>query len=203
MSGTKPFCEDAFLAALSVRGVLSRAAEDADVDRVTVWRRRESDPEFAKACQDAIELAADTLESEARRRALEGEQEPVLYQGQPTYVPEYDEAGYPIVDTVQEERPGFDAKGDPCTQLVAVKRHRRKLDANGQPILMTVRKRSDALLTLLLKGRRKSVFADRTELTGASGGPVVISDPDKRAARAAALLKLAEARKAFEDDSIV
>lgn len=172
MADMRHLWTDAFLAALSVRGVLSRAAEDADVDRVTVWRRRESDPEFAKACQDAIELAADTLESEARRRALEGELEPVLYQGQPTYVPEYDEAGYPIVDTVQEERPGFDAKGDPCTQLVAVKRHRRKLDANGQPILLTVRKRSDALLTLLLKGRRKAVFADRTELTGASGGPV-------------------------------
>jgi hypothetical protein len=31
---------------------------------------------------------------------------------------------------------------------------------------------SDQLLTLMLKGRRKSVYADRTELTGADGGPM-------------------------------
>lgn len=31
---------------------------------------------------------------------------------------------------------------------------------------------SDALLALLLKGRRKKVFADRVETTGADGGPV-------------------------------
>lgn len=31
---------------------------------------------------------------------------------------------------------------------------------------------SDQLLSLVLKGRRKSVYADRTELTGADGGPM-------------------------------
>lgn len=31
---------------------------------------------------------------------------------------------------------------------------------------------SDALMALLLKGRRKKVFADRTELTGEHGGPM-------------------------------
>ena len=31
---------------------------------------------------------------------------------------------------------------------------------------------SDQLLTLMLKGRRKGVYADRTELTGADGGPM-------------------------------
>lgn len=31
---------------------------------------------------------------------------------------------------------------------------------------------SDALLSLVLKGRRKSVYADRTELTGGDGGPM-------------------------------
>ena len=143
---------NAFLAALSVHGVMSRAAEAAGVDRTTPWRRRESDPEFAKACQEAIDQAADALETEARRRALEGIVEDVYHQG----------------------------------VVVGQKRNY-----------------SDSLLALLLKGRRKAVFADRTELTGANGGPVAISDPDKRAARAAALLKLAEARKALEDDSIV
>ncbi len=36
----------------------------------------------------------------------------------------------------------------------------------------TERRYSDALLALILKGRRKSVYADRTELTGPGGGPV-------------------------------
>lgn len=193
---------NAFLAALSVHGVLSRAAEEVGIDRTTVWRRRESDLEFRTACQEAMDMAADALEAEARRRALEGVEEPVVYQGQPTYVHEVDEAGYPVYDTVQEERSGFNEKGEPITRLVDVQRPRRKLDAKGQPILLTVRRHSDSLLALLLKGRRKSVFADRTELTGADGGAVVISDPDKRAARAAALLKLAEARKALEGDDI-
>jgi hypothetical protein len=112
---------DAFLAALAECGILSQAAEAAGVDRATVWRRRQDDAEFAKACDEAIDMAADKLEGEARRRALEGVEEPV-YQG---------------------------------GQLIGTK---------------TVY--SDSLLALLLKGRRKRVFAERVETTGADGGPV-------------------------------
>jgi hypothetical protein len=56
---------------------------------------------------------------------------------------------------------------------------------------------SDALLSLILKGRRKKVYADRTELTGADGGPMVQQvDDTTRSARVAQLMALAEARKA-------
>jgi hypothetical protein len=55
---------------------------------------------------------------------------------------------------------------------------------------------SDSLLALLLKGRRKKVFADRTELTGADGGPVKQElDDTARAARIAQLVAVAQARK--------
>jgi hypothetical protein len=37
---------------------------------------------YKKAFEDAAEEAADLLETEARRRALEGVEEPVFYQGQ-------------------------------------------------------------------------------------------------------------------------
>lgn len=191
---------DAFLAALREHGLLNRASLEAGIDRVTVWNRRKADQAFDQAVKDAIEHAADKLEQEARRRALEGEAEPVMYQGQPTYVLETDEAGYPIYDTVREERYTLNEKGQRVVELVDVKRPRRKLDANGQPIIMTVRKRSDPLLALLLKGRRKDVFADRTELTGANGGPVDMLDDNARAARAAALLKLAQQRQAADDE---
>lgn len=60
---------------------------------------------------------------------------------------------------------------------------------------------SDSLLALVLKGRRKQVYADRTELTGADGGPVATVDATQRAARAATLLKLAAARRALDDIS--
>jgi hypothetical protein len=61
---------------------------------------------------------------------------------------------------------------------------------------------SDSLLSLVLKGRRKKVYADRTELTGADGGPVATTDATQRATRAATLLKLAQARKAMQEIDI-
>ena len=72
------------------------------------------------------------------------------------------------------------------------------LDDNGQPIPLTVRKHSDAILALVLKGRRKKVYADRTELTGVEGAPVVI-DETAKAARLAQLMAIAQQRKDFED----
>jgi hypothetical protein len=62
----------------------------------------------------------------------------------------------------------------------------------------TERVYSDALMSLILKGRRKRVYADRTELTGVDGGPLVIDDA-ARAARIAALLKKAGERKDLDD----
>lgn len=112
---------EAFLAALAECGILTQAAELAGIDRVTVWRRRQDDADFSAACDRAIDMAADKLEAEARRRAVDGVEEPV-YQG---------------------------------GQLIGTR---------------TVY--SDSLLALLLKGRRKKVFAERVEQTGADGGPV-------------------------------
>ena len=73
------------------------------------------------------------------------------------------------------------------------------LDAHGQPIPLTTPKQSDALLSLVLKGRRKKVYADRTELTGAEGAPMQI-DETARSARVAQLLAMAERRKAEQDE---
>jgi hypothetical protein len=59
---------------------------------------------------------------------------------------------------------------------------------------------SDALLALFLKGRRKKVYADRTELTGADGGPVAQVDETAKAARVAQLFALAAQRKEQQDE---
>jgi hypothetical protein len=80
-----------------------------------------------------------------------------------------------------------------------VEHYRLLLDDNGQPIPLTVRKHSDAILALVLKGRRKKVYADRTELTGPEGGPVQQIDETAKAARLAQLMAIAQQRKDFED----
>lgn len=70
-----------FLRALAECGVITDAAKVAGVERKTVYRWREQDPDFAKAWDEAEQEAADKLEREAIRRAVEGVEEPVFHQG--------------------------------------------------------------------------------------------------------------------------
>lgn len=58
---------------------------------------------------------------------------------------------------------------------------------------------SDALMALILKGRRKKVYAERTEVTGPDGGPVQQVDETAKAARVAQLMALAQQRKAEQE----
>lgn len=73
----------AFLAALRLTGNVSEAARSADMERRSVYNARESDPAFAAAWDDALDEAADALEAEARRRAVDGIEEAVYHQGVP------------------------------------------------------------------------------------------------------------------------
>ena len=67
----------AFLAELAARGNVSDAAAAAGVPRQTVYDWRAADPAFAAAWDAALDQAADTMEREAFRRAVEGVEEPV------------------------------------------------------------------------------------------------------------------------------
>ena len=49
--------------------------------RSALHERRAADPAFAAAWDDALDGAMDAIEEEARRRAIEGTEEPVFYQG--------------------------------------------------------------------------------------------------------------------------
>lgn len=73
--------EAAFLAALEETGTISQAAKAANVGRQTVYDYKSADPEFAYRLEIALAGAADSLEAEARRRAVEGDQVPVYAQG--------------------------------------------------------------------------------------------------------------------------
>lgn len=71
-----------FLAQLRRCGVVALAADAAGISRSQAYRTREGSAAFREAWDTALEDATDGLEAEARRRALEGWDRPVFYQGQ-------------------------------------------------------------------------------------------------------------------------
>ena len=81
MSHRRRKWENAFFAALEKTGVVAWAAKAAGVGRRTVYDHLQADPEFGERWQEALDTAADTLEGELIRRAVEGEQVPVYYKG--------------------------------------------------------------------------------------------------------------------------
>lgn len=70
-----------FLRELKEHGLINTAATAAGVTRRRVDRERETNAEFEHAMDDALEAAADVLELEARRRAVEGVEKGVYHQG--------------------------------------------------------------------------------------------------------------------------
>jgi hypothetical protein len=73
--------QECFLKALSDSGSVTTAAAVAGTSRTRVYELRKADPAFASAWEDAEEMAADRLEDEARRRAVEGVAEPLVSAG--------------------------------------------------------------------------------------------------------------------------
>ncbi len=71
-----------FLAMLAEGGSVAAAAKQAKIGRRTAYEWRAADPEFATAWDEAIEVGTDALEDEAVRRARDGVDEPVYYQGE-------------------------------------------------------------------------------------------------------------------------
>ena len=64
--------QKAFLACLEQTGSVTAAAQAAKMGRSMVYQHKRSDPEFARRWDEALDIAADTLEDEARKRAFGG-----------------------------------------------------------------------------------------------------------------------------------
>jgi hypothetical protein len=94
----------------------------AGFDRPSAYFFRKSDPEFAEAWADALEQSIDVLEAEARRRALEGDKEPVVNKdglvydenGKPLYISK--RSDMLLVTLLKAHRPG---RFQPQQQAVA------------------------------------------------------------------------------------
>jgi hypothetical protein len=166
--------QEAFLAALREMPVVQHACNAVGIERCTAYRARQASEDFAKAWEEAMEAGVDRAEQEAFRRGVVGFLEPVIDKGRLCFVYER------YLDEDNREQ------------------WRMKLDENDQPIPLTVRKHSDALLAKVLSARRAAYRTERTELTGADGGPVA-TDNTVRASRVASLLAAAQARKEAED----
>ena len=72
----------AFLAGLEDGMTIAAASKAAGAGRRTMYDWREADTDFAAAWDDAYETGTDVLEDEAKRRAADGVEEPVFYQGE-------------------------------------------------------------------------------------------------------------------------
>jgi hypothetical protein len=70
-----------FLQAMSAGASVAAAALAAGMSRRAAYEWREAEPDFAADWDVAQEQGTDALEDEARRRAAEGTDEPVFYQG--------------------------------------------------------------------------------------------------------------------------
>jgi hypothetical protein len=107
-----------FLENLAKTGNLSLACQAAAITRRQATMLRKLDSAFANAYDEAMDDAADRLEAEAWRRALEGVVNPVI------------KAGKPVLDPVTGEA-------------------------------VVIRRYSDPLLVMLLKGCKPDKFAVR------------------------------------------
>jgi hypothetical protein len=77
----------AFIAAYRRTASVTRAAAAAKIDRHAHYRLLERSAAYRTMFAAAAEEAAQTLEDEAVRRAVEGVSRPVMYHGKPVLVP--------------------------------------------------------------------------------------------------------------------
>ena len=133
-----------FLNHLARMGNVTLAAGAAGVGRMTVYEHKAADKAFAAKWDEAMQDAADTLEAEARRRAVEGVQKYITHKTELVTVP-VDKDGKVV------------APGDP-TYVASV------------PLVEKLY--SDNLLLAMLRAKKPNEYRDNISLTNSST-PVV------------------------------
>jgi hypothetical protein len=74
--------KEAFLEALGEHGMVTRACRDIGIGRTTAYEARRADDAFATAWADISEMTLERMEAEAIRRAVDGVDRAVYYQGE-------------------------------------------------------------------------------------------------------------------------
>ncbi|WP_416246399.1 terminase [Castellaniella sp.] len=142
----------AFCAALAEACNVGKACTAVGISRMTAYTWRKDMPDFAAAWDDAMKAGLLALEDEAHRRAFEGVDDPLTYQGQFTYL----------------YRTKRDADGNPIRDEQGMPVQEPVLDAAGNHKIAAVRKYSDTLAIFLLKAHNPEKYRDnaRLELAG-------------------------------------
>jgi AcrR family transcriptional regulator len=159
------------LDALRSGSSVTEAAAAAGVHRLTLYRWQKDDGGFRAAVRDAVEEGTDLIEDETTRRAVHGLDEPVVYQGQMTFV-------------------GVDKDGNPCDPLspLAVKN-----------VPLTIRRPSDTLAIFLLKARRPKKYRENPKL--AYAGRLRVSGKVVHDVRYADLVREIESAQGERDEA--
>jgi hypothetical protein len=71
-----------FLARYAETGNITRSSEYAGMTRIAVYKRKKDDPQFAMDLDAAYVIAVDKMEEECQRRAFDGYQRDIYWQGQ-------------------------------------------------------------------------------------------------------------------------
>ncbi|MBA4315605.1 MAG: terminase [Alcaligenaceae bacterium] len=137
----------AFCAVLAETANVGRACVAVGIGRSTAYEWREADEDFAAMWDRALKVGVTALEDEAKRRAFEGVNKPVVFKGQFTYL--YDEVLDDEGNVVRDES-GF-AKQKPV------------LDEHGNHKMATVKEYSDTLAIVLLKAHDEK-YRDNSKL---------------------------------------
>lgn len=177
-----------FLDELRDTANVTLAARAAGISSGTAYKHRREDVLFAERWDEALAEAVDLLEHEAHRRAFKGVEEPVFYQGQPSYMYETNPDGtVKLVDEITYDDAGKE---------VRIPRPMILIDPQtGRPKLNGVRKYSDSLAMFLLKAHRPDKYRERSEVKQEVTGSMQLNDTT-RAARLAAFIQLAQRRAA-------
>lgn len=119
--------------------------------RATAYEWREADSEFAAMWDRALKVGVTALEDEAKRRAFEGVDKPVVFKGEFTYL--YEEV--------------LDDEGNIVCDETGIPKRKPVLDAQGRHRVATVKDYSDTLAIVLLKAHdEKYRDSSKLELSG-------------------------------------
>jgi hypothetical protein len=146
-----------FLDALAEEGVVTKACERAGIIRRVAYARRQSNPTFAEAWEDAMDAWRDRLRQEAQRRAVNGTYKLLYHQGVPVF----------------EYRTVIGADGLPEKDDNGHDKREVVRDSAGQPVQARTYDFSDALLARMLAANVPE-YREKLALTGENGGPIQV-----------------------------
>lgn len=63
-------------------GIVQDAAKDLNISRTALYNKRNRETKFKEIWDEAVDRGIDLLEDEAKRRALNGTEEPIFYEGE-------------------------------------------------------------------------------------------------------------------------